>query len=67
MRVRVDPTAPRPTGTRADRQAVLAAQVAALASSGDPMNISELARRSGVSRATARNFLRRLDGATSYM
>jgi hypothetical protein len=65
MRVRVDPTAPRPTGTRADRRAVLAAQAAALARPGDPVNISELARRSGVSRATARNFLHRLDSATS--
>lgn len=65
MQVHVDPTAPRPTGTRAERQAVLAAQAAALASSGDPVNISELARRSGVSRATARNFLRRPDSSAS--
>lgn len=64
MRVRVDPTAPRPTGTRADRLAVLAAHAAALARSDGPTNISELARRSGVSRATARNFLRGIDSAT---
>lgn len=63
MQVRVDPTAPRPTGTRADRQAVLAAQAAALAGTGNPINISELARRSGVSRMTARNFLRRRHSA----
>jgi hypothetical protein len=53
-----EPREPRRYGPRAERREILAAEASAMAETGKPINISELARRAGVSRMTARAFLR---------
>jgi hypothetical protein len=57
MRLRVDPDDFPRYGPRAERKETLEAVATAMADSGEPMNISELARRAGVSRMTARAFV----------
>lgn len=52
------PTEHRRYGPQAQRRETLAAMATAMAQPGKQINISELARRAGVSRMTARAFLR---------